>query len=190
MVEKALNEEKDLLEELKTNRSYRRTFAGQLVAGAAVVGLHEWHASPGMACVSLDIVGAGCLEYVIDGWMKWAVIAVGATPASVFIVDTAKTVIERGRIAMGILFKPVRNKYVAQGVEQGRAEGRAEGEARGRAEGEARGRAEGEARGAERGRAELVSEISEWQERMERARREGREFSEPPPWEFLNGKGE
>ena len=71
---------------------------------------------------------------------------------------------------MGILFKPVRNKYVAQGVEQGRAEGRAEGEAR--------------------GRAELMSEISEWHARMERARREGREFSEPPPWESLNGKGE
>ena len=79
---------------------------------------------------------------------------------------------------MGILFKPVRNKYVAQGVEQGRAEGRAEGEARGRAEGEVR------------GRAELMSEISEWHARMERARREGREFSEPPPWESLNGKGE
>ena len=63
---------------------------------------------------------------------------------------------------MGILFKPVRNKYVAQGVEQGRAEGR----------------------------VELMSEISEWQARQERARREGREFSEPPPWESLNGKGE
>ena len=79
---------------------------------------------------------------------------------------------------MWILFKPVRNKYEARG----RAEGRAEGEARGRAEG----RAEGEARG----RAELVSEISEWHARMERARREGREFSEPPPWERVNGKGE
>ena len=79
---------------------------------------------------------------------------------------------------MGILFKPVRNKYVSQGVEQGRAEGIAEGEARGRAEGRAE------------GRVELMSEISAWQARMERARREGREFSEPPPWESLNGKGE
>ena len=69
---------------------------------------------------------------------------------------------------MGILFKPVRNKYEARGEARGRAAGRAEGEARG---------AESALRAA-----------SEWHARMERARREGREFSEPPPWENVNGK--
>ena len=65
---------------------------------------------------------------------------------------------------MGILFKPVRNKYEARG--------------------EARGRAEGEARGAESARRAA----SEWYARLERARREGRDFTEPPPWESVNGK--
>ena len=75
---------------------------------------------------------------------------------------------------MGILFKPVRNKYEARGEARGRAEGRAEGEAHGRAEG-----AESALRAA-----------SEWHARMERARREGRDFTEPPPWESVNGKAE
>ena len=71
---------------------------------------------------------------------------------------------------MGILFKLVRNKYEARGEARGRAEGRAEGESRG---------AESALRAA-----------SEWHARMERARREGRDFTEPPPWERVNGKGE
>ena len=159
MVEKALpEEEKDLLEELKTNPWYRRTFAIQLVAGWLLIALYEWRASPGMACVSLDILGAECLEYVIDGWTKWAIIAVGATPASVFIVDTAQGIIERGKTVMGILFKPVRNKY--------------------------------EARGETRGEARALRAASEWYARLERARREGRDFTEPPPWESPNGKAE
>ena len=71
---------------------------------------------------------------------------------------------------MGILFKPVRNKY----------------EARGRTEGIAQGIAEGEVRGE----ASALRAASEWHARMERARREGRDFTEPPPWERVNGKGE
>ena len=59
---------------------------------------------------------------------------------------------------MGILFKPVRNKYEARG----------------------------EACGAE----SALRAAAEWHARMERARREGREFSEPPPWESVNGKAE
>ena len=69
---------------------------------------------------------------------------------------------------MGILFKPVRNKY----------------EARGRAEGIAQGRTEGEARGAESARRAA----SEWHARLERARREGRDFTESPTWESVNDK--
>ena len=67
---------------------------------------------------------------------------------------------------MGILFKPVRNKYEARGEARGRAEGRS------------------------KARAEFRSAASEWYARLERARREGRKFSEPPPWESPNGKGE
>ena len=63
---------------------------------------------------------------------------------------------------MGILFKPVRNKYEARG----------------------------EARGEARARAEFKSAASEWHARMEQARREGRDFTEPPPWESPNGKTE
>ena len=81
---------------------------------------------------------------------------------------------KEGKTVMGILFKPVRNKYEARG----RAEGIAEGVERGRAEGEARG-------------AEIaLRAASEWHARMERARLEGQEFSEPPPWESVNGKAE
>ena len=157
-----VEKETDIIEELKTNPWYRRAFAIQLTGGAFIIALYEWQASPGAACLSLDILGAECLEYVIDGWTKWAIIAVGAPPASVFIVDAAQPVIERGKTLMGILFKPVRNKYFAQG--------------------EAHGRAEGEAR--------TLRAASEWYARMEQARREGRDFNEPPPWETRNGKAD
>ena len=73
---------------------------------------------------------------------------------------------EGGETVMGILFKPVRNKYEARSEARGRAEGRSEG-------------AESALRAA-----------SEWHARMERARREGRDFTEPPPWERVNGKAE
>ena len=71
---------------------------------------------------------------------------------------------------MGILFKPVRNKYFAEGEAHARAEGRAEGEAH----------------GVER----TLRAASEWYARMEQARREGRDFNEPPPWETRNGKAD
>ncbi len=72
---------------------------------------------------------------------------------------------------MGLLFTPARNKYVVLGEERG--------EARGVARGEARGIAIGESRAAAR--------FADWFARKEQAEKDGKDFTEPPP--FLNGNG-
>ena len=80
---------------------------------------------------------------------------------------------------MGILLRPAKNKFVAQGE----AIGEARGEARGKAIGEAIGEKRGEAIGEER----ALEKFSDWFARYRQAQEEGREFTEPPPWE-RNGK--
>ena len=67
---------------------------------------------------------------------------------------------------MGLLFDAVENKFSRQGRAEGRAEGRVEGLAEGRVE----------------GFAEANAASAAWYARMEQARREGREFNEPPPF--------
>ena len=68
---------------------------------------------------------------------------------------------------MGLLFTPARNKYVVLGEERGIAIG------------EERGEALGEAR--------AIARFADWFARKEQAEKEGRDFTEPPP--FLNGNG-
>ena len=68
---------------------------------------------------------------------------------------------------MGLLFTPARNKYVVLGEERGEARGIAIGE--------------------ERGEARAVARFAGWFARKEQAEKEGRDFTEPPP--FLNGNG-
>ena len=68
---------------------------------------------------------------------------------------------------MGLLFTPARNKYVVLGEE--------------------RGIAIGEERGEARGEARAVSRFADWFARKEQSEKEGRDFTEPPP--FLNGNG-
>ena len=60
---------------------------------------------------------------------------------------------------MGLLFTPARNKYVVLGEERGEA----------------------------RGEARAVARFADWFARKEQAEKEGRDFTEPPP--FLNGNG-
>ena len=64
---------------------------------------------------------------------------------------------------MGLIFTPARNKYVVLGEERGEARGIAIGEER------------------------AVSRFADWFARKEQAEKEGRDFTEPPP--FLNGNG-
>ena len=60
---------------------------------------------------------------------------------------------------MGLLFTPARNKYVVQGEERGEA----------------------------RGEARTVARFADWFARKEQAEKEGKDFTEHPP--FLNGNG-
>ena len=102
-------------------------------------------------------------------------LARGPFAPSALIVDAAKTDCERGTELLGILLTPAKNKFVAQGE--------AIGEARGEERGEARGKTIGEAIGADN----ALEESSDWFARYRQAQEEGREFTEPPPWE-RNGK--
>ena len=68
---------------------------------------------------------------------------------------------------MGLLFTPARNKYIVMGEKRGYARGIAIGEARGYVRAAAR--------------------FADWFARKEQAEKEGRDFTEPPP--FLNGNG-
>ena len=95
------------------------------------------------------------------------------------IIDAAKTDCERGAELMGILLRPAKNKFVAQGEARGEARGKTIGEAIG----EERGKTIGEAIGEER----ALEKSSDWFARYRQAQEDGREFTEPPPWE-RNGK--
>ena len=64
---------------------------------------------------------------------------------------------------MGLLFTPARNKYVVLGEERGEARGIAIGESR------------------------ATARFADWLARKEQAEKEGKDFTEPPP--FLNGNG-
>ena len=123
------------------------------------------------------------LKHAIDTAVTMSFIAPGVFISTVFLVevayDSAKWLIIRGGELMGLLFTPARNKYVVLGEERG--------EARGIAIGEERGEARGIAIGEERGESRVIARFADWIARKEQAEKEGREFTEPPP--FLNGNG-
>ena len=79
---------------------------------------------------------------------------------------------------MGLLFTPARNKYIVMGEKRGFARGFAIGYARGFAIGYAR----AIARGEERGEARVVARFAAWFARKEQAEKDGRAFTEPPPF--------
>ena len=164
--------------ELQANPWYRRVYVVQVAVWFAGVAFYEAALAP----------DGPLLKHAIDGGATMSFLAYGSLASSVLMVDGAKTVYERGTELMGIVLRPARNRFVAQGEERGRAIGEAIGEARGeergRAIGEERGKAIGEAIGEERG----LEESSGWFARYMRAQEEGREFDEPPPWE-RNGRG-
>ena len=64
---------------------------------------------------------------------------------------------------MGLLFTPARNKYVVLGEERGEARGIAIGESR------------------------ATARFADWLARKEQAEKDGKDFTESPP--FLNGNG-
>ena len=127
------------------------------------------------------------LKHAINTAVTMSFIAPGVFISTVFLVevayDSAKWLIIRGGEFMGLLFTPARNKYVVMGEERGIAIGEERGEARGIAIGEER----GEARGEERGEARTVARFADWFARKEQAEKDGKDFTEPPP--FLNGNG-
>ena len=172
--------------ELQANPWYRRVYVVQVAAWFAGVVFYEAALAP----------DGPLLEHVIDGGATMSFLAYGSLASSVMVVDGAKTVYERGTELMGIVLRPARNRFVAQGEAIGEARGKAigeaigeeRGEARGRAIGEELGKAIGEAIGEERGKDLGLEESSGWFARYMRAQEEGREFDEPPPWE-RNGRG-
>ncbi len=129
------------------------------------------------------------LKHAINTAVTMSFIAPGVFISTVFLVevayDSAKWLIIRGGEFMGLLFTPARNKYVVLGEERGEARGEARGIAIGEERGEARGIAIGEERGEARGEARTVARFADWLARKEQAEKEGKDFTEPPP--FLNG---
>ena len=127
------------------------------------------------------------LKHAINAAVTMSFIAPGVFISTVFLVevayDSAKWLIIRGGELMGLLFTPARNKYVVLGEERGEARGEARGIAIGEERGEVRGIAIGEARGE----ARAAARFADWLARKEQAEKEGRDFTEPPP--FLNGNG-
>ena len=103
------------------------------------------------------------LKHAINTAVTMSFIAPGVFISTIFLVevayDSAKWLIIRGGEFMGLLFTPARNKYVALGEERGEA----------------------------RGEARTVARFADWFARKEQAEKEGKDFTEPPP--FLNGNG-
>ena len=167
--------------ELQANPWYRRVYVVQIAAWLVAVAFYEAILAP----------DAAPLKHIINGGTTMSFLAYGSLASSVLIVDAAKTVYERGTELMGILLRPAKNKFVAQGEAIGEARGEARGKAIGEAIGEARGKTIGEAIGEARGKGlgaeSALEKSSDWFARYRQAQEEGREFTEPPPWE-RNGK--
>ena len=163
--------------ELQANPWYRRVYVVQVAVWFAAVAFYEAILAP----------AAPPLKHIIDGGATMSFLAYGSLASSVLIVDAAKTVYERGTELMGILLRPAKNKFVAQGEAIGEARGEKRGKAIGEAIGEARGEARGIAIGEERGEERALEKFSDWFARYRQAQEYGREFTEPPPWE-RNGK--
>ena len=106
------------------------------------------------------------VRHAVDAAIRMSFISPAAFVSTFFVIDVVwdggKAVAQKGIEIMGLLFDAVENKF----SRQGRAEGRVEGLAEGRIE----------------GLAEANAAFAAWYARMEQARREGREFNEPPPF--------
>ena len=163
--------------ELQANPWYRRVYVVQVTVWFAAVAFYEAILAP----------DAPPLKHIIDGGATMSFLAYGSLASSVLIVDAAKTAYERSTELMGILLRPAKNKFVAQGEAIGEARGEKRGEARGLERGKAIGESIGEARGKAIGADNALEKSSDWFARYRQAQEEGREFTEPPPWE-RNGK--
>ena len=89
-------------------------------------------------------------RHILDAIVTMNSVAVGALVATIFLIDVVfdggRYLIGKGGEIMGLLFSPVKNRFVAQGVAQGIAEGVAQGLAQGVAEGIAQGEKKADAR--------------------------------------------
>ena len=103
------------------------------------------------------------LKHAINTAVTMSFIAPGVFISTIFLVevayDCAKWLIIRGGEFMGLLFTPARNKYVVLGEERGEA----------------------------RGEARAAARFAAWLARKEQAEKDGKDFTEPPP--FLNRNG-
>ena len=144
-----------------------------------------WRAAAG-ALFSLQTIGLTALLTAVNSKPTW-----GASEITEFAVSKIGEIGAASAVSTFVLLEGVggimmtydymrktiieplieRNEAVR---EKRREEGRAEGRAQGLAEGEAR----------------TLRAASEWYARLEQARREGRDFNEPPPWENRNGKAD
>ena len=79
---------------------------------------------------------------ILDAIVTVNSVAVGALVTTIFLIDVVfdgcRYLIGKGGEIMGLLFSPVKNRFVAQGVAQGIAEGVAQGVAEGEQKADAR----------------------------------------------------
>ena len=79
-------------------------------------------------------------QRVLDAAVTMAFIGQGTLVATIFLIDVVfdggRYLIGKGGEIMGLLFSPVKNRFVAQGIAEGVAQGLAQGVAEGLAQGE------------------------------------------------------
>ena len=126
-------------------------------------------------------------QRVLDAAVTMAFIGQGTLVATIFLIDVVfdggRYLIGKGGEIMGLLFSPVKNRFVAQGVAQGIAEGIEQGIEQGVAQGLAQGVAEGIAQGEKKADARLEAWLASNPE-IQKLIDEGK--AKPPP--TLNGK--
>ena len=89
-------------------------------------------------------------QRVLDAAVTMAFIGQGTLVATIFLIDVVfdggRYLIGKGGEIMGLLFSPVKNRFVAQGIAEGIEQGVAQGLAQGVAEGLAQGEKKADAR--------------------------------------------
>ena len=89
-------------------------------------------------------------QRVLDAAVTMAFIGQGTLVATIFLIDVVfdggRYLIGKGGEIMGLLFSPVKNRFVAQGIAEGIEQGVAQGLAQGVAEGIAQGEKKADAR--------------------------------------------
>ena len=126
-------------------------------------------------------------QRVLDAAVTMAFIGQGTLVATIFLIDVVfdggRYLIGKGGEIMGLLFSPVKNRFVAQGIAEGIEQGVAEGIEQGVAQGLAQGVAEGIAQGEKKADARLEAWLASNPE-IQKLIDEGK--AKPPP--TLNGK--